>query len=201
MVIYVEGGGKSKALRSECRRGFSEFLRKAGFAGKMPRITACGGRQDAFNSFCTAIENSTPGDYCILLIDSEGPVTVLSPWLHLAQRQGDNWTRPHQATDDHCHLMVQCMETWFLADKQAMLAFFGQGYNENALPNTTNIESIAKNTLYDSIENATRNCKTKGAYDKSDHSFRLLAKIDPARVRNASPWARRFLDTLSHIAG
>ena len=45
--LYVEGGGDSKVLRTACRRGFSEFLAKAGLQGHMPRIVACGGRSQA----------------------------------------------------------------------------------------------------------------------------------------------------------
>jgi hypothetical protein len=200
MVVYVEGGGNSKALRTECRRGFSQFLQKAGFAGRMPRITACGGRRDAFDSFRTALENPASGDTCLLLVDSEAPVTVTSPWDHLAHRPGDQWQKPPQATDDHCHLMVQCMETWFLADRETMLVFFGQGCLESALPRNANIERVPKDDLYVALENATKDCKTKHTYGKGEHSFQLLALIDPAKVSHASPWAKRFLDTLNRLA-
>ena len=43
--LYVEGGGDSKKLRVQCRRGFRKFVEKAGLKGRMPRIVACGGRQ------------------------------------------------------------------------------------------------------------------------------------------------------------
>jgi len=201
MVIYVEGGGDSKMLRTECRRGFNEFLQRAGFKKRMPRIHACGGRQDAYDTFCIAIANLLPGDACMLLVDSEAPITVKSPWEHLHGREGDGWTKPEHASDDHCHLMVQCMESWFLADRETMVGFFGQGCVEHALPRNANIESIAKKDLYDALKNATRNCKTKNAYGKGEHSFQLLAKIDPAMVSGASPWARRFLQILDRMAG
>ena len=39
--VYVEGGGdRNKALQTQCRRGFSEFVKKNGLAGRMPRIVA-----------------------------------------------------------------------------------------------------------------------------------------------------------------
>lgn len=57
MKLYVEGGGDSAALKTACRAGFSEFLSKAGLKGKMPRIVACGSRQNAYDSFCTAINS------------------------------------------------------------------------------------------------------------------------------------------------
>lgn len=195
MKLYVEGGGESNLLRTECRRGFSEFLKKAGLGGHMPRVVACGSRQEAYNDFCTALSK---GDPAMLLVDSEDPVAAmqppLQPWLHLLNRHGDNWAKPAMANDDQCHLMVQCMETWFLADCQTLETFFGQGFNAKALPTTANpIEGIAKLQVYQSLNNATRNCKTKAPYGKGEHSFKLLALIDPTKVMAASVWAERFI--------
>ena len=93
--------------------------------------------------------------------------------------------------------MVKIMESWFLADRDALKAFFGQGFKENALPASDNaIEGIAKQQVYRSLEQATSNCKTKAVYGKGEHSFKLLTKIDPAKVIQASPWAKRFVDEL-----
>jgi hypothetical protein len=51
------------------------------------------------------------------------------------------------------------------------------------------------------LEQATRDTKTKGAYDKGKHSFKLLATLDPKLVRNAGPWAERFFATLDRLMG
>jgi len=207
--LYVEGGGDAALLKSACREGFSKFLSKAGLSGRMPRVVACGSRADAYDSFCTAIRN---GESAMLLVDSEAPVVAAAqvgdaakqedrerwrPWLHLQQRQGDGWEIPDNCEDLQCHLMVQCMEAWLLADRETLKAFFGQGFKENALPVATNrIEGIGKQQLYDGLAKATRDCKTKSAYGKGEHSFKLLALVDPAKVMEASPWARRFVETL-----
>lgn len=61
MKLYVEGGGDTNLLRTACRQGFSEFLKKAGLAGRMPRVVACGGRQDAYDAFCTRTCRFDPG--------------------------------------------------------------------------------------------------------------------------------------------
>ncbi len=165
----------------------------------MPRIVVCGGRQQAYDDFCTALSN---GEKALLLVDSEDPVTVVSPWQHLLIRQGDQWPPPAGASEEHCHLMVQCMESWFLADQQTLETFFGQGFKTNALPAAANrIESIAKQQVYQSLENATKHCKTKDAYGKGEHSFKLLALIDPAKVIAASGWAKRFVDALKKQMG
>ena len=202
--LYVEGGGDSSTLKTACRAGFSEFLRKAGLQGSMPRIVACGGRQDAYDSFCTAISS---GEEALLLVDSEAPVLIQcqqgddhkswDPWQHLKNRPGDNWDIPGGAKNEDCHLMVQCMEAWFLADRASLKSFFGQGFNENALPHEKNkLESIAKIAIYKALSSATQNCKTKAPYGKGEHSFKLLALISPTMVCSASPWAERFVTLL-----
>lgn len=200
--LYVEGGGDTAALKTACREGLTTFVTKAGLK-KRPRIVACGSRRDAFDSFCTAIAN---GEEAFLLVDSEdcvsaqhqhGQPDTWQPWAHLKARQGDGWDKPQQSVDTDCHLMVQVMESWFLADRDALKAFFGQGFKENSLPATNNaLESTAKQQIYDALTLATKTCKTKAAYGKGEHSFKLLTKIDPAKVIQASPWAKRFVDEL-----
>lgn len=196
--LYVEGGGDSQSLRTQCREGFRGFLEKAGFAGCMPRIVACGGRQQAFDKFKTACKANE--ETAILLVDSEDLVPVnTSPWTFLENRPGDNMTKPDNTTDDHCHLMVVCMETWFLADPEALSRFFGQGFNSNALPKNKDVEAIPKSDVFTGLKNATRRCDKKGTYGKGDHSFKILLKIDPNKVFAVSTWAKRFKDKLDAI--
>lgn len=206
--LYVEGGGDRKALRIECRRGFQEFLEKAGLKGKMPTIVACGGRRSAYEDFCTAIAN---GEAAMLLVDSEAPIATAHqtgkpdewlPWQHLKACPGDGWDRPQGAREADCHLMVQCMESWFLADRERLKDFFGHGFRDSALPPAANpVETIAKTAVLDSLKEATRHCQPKGQYGKGDHAFKLLAQLDPAKVVAASPWANRFVDTLKQKMG
>lgn len=190
--LYVEGGGDSKSLRTACRRGFRQFLEKAGLQGRMPRIVACGGRQNAYDSFKTALQadDSPP----MLLVDAEGPVTKATPWQHLHER--DAWECPAGATDEQCHLMVQVMESWFLADRDTLSNFYGERFNDAALPGNPNIEQVPKADVLSGLENATRNNKRKGAYSKGAHSFTILERLDPARVERASPQAKALLETL-----
>lgn len=203
MKLYVEGGGDTNLLKTACRHGFSEFLKKAGLGDHMPRIVACGSRQNAYDDFCTALCSGKPA---MLLVDSEAPVAATQPpwqpWVHLLNRPGDKWAQPDKANNDHCHLMVQCMEAWFLADRQTLQTFFGQGFNVNALPAAANpIEGVAKQDVYQSLTGATSNCKTKAPYGKGEHSFKLLALIDPAKVTAASGWAKRFVDEMKKQMG
>ncbi len=194
--IYVEGGGDRRALLAKCRQGFCEFLEKVMPPRRMPRIIACGTRRSAFDRFCTALSHYSE-TFCMLLVDSETAVAAgMGPWAHLKSRTGDGWNKPTGATDDHAHLMVQCMEAWFLADKDCLARYFGQGFNAGALPANPNIEAISKADIYSGLKKATRNTKTKGKYQKGNHSFDILGKIDPQKVRQASPHAERLVNTL-----
>ncbi len=189
--LYVEGGGTSKSLRTSCREGFRRFLEKAGLRGRMPRIVACGSRRQAYDDFVTA---QRAGDgLALLLVDAEAPVEARGPWEHL--ERCDRWTRPENVRDEHCHLMVQAMESWFLAGKSSLIAWYGEGFQESALPANPRVEDIPKADVLDGLSRATR-ATQKGPYEKGRHGFEILARLDPERVKSAAPYARRFLDFL-----
>jgi len=197
--IYVEGGGRNKALRTKCRLGFNRFFYKAGLEGRMPRIVASGNRQQAFDDFRRALRGAEEHDFIVLLVDSEISVAASAgPWQHLMEF--DKWTQPPGATDDQAHLMVQCMEAWFLADKECLAERFKQGFNLSALPARMDIEQIEKTDVLASLKKAGRDGLT-GGYDKGRHSFDILARIDPNKVAMASPHAKRLLDTLRAKSG
>ena len=194
--IYVEGGGDASALKRECRRGFSEFFRKAGLEGRMPQVVACGSRDNAFDDFRTAVRRAAGDQFTLLLVDSEEGVAMSdSPWDHVSKR--DRWTRPARAGAESLCLMVQCMEAWFVADKDSLKAYYGQGFDLRRLPRRPEVEKIPKADLYAALDRATRNC-TKGKYRraKGRHSFSILATVDPSKVAAASPHASRLLQTL-----
>jgi len=199
--IYVEGGGDAKSLKIRCREGFRTFFEKAGLKGKMPRVVPCGSRNDAFDSFCTAIKNKQAA---LLLVDSEDAVSEehqtgepeeWKPWGHLKAR--DNWDQPDGSDDLDAHLMVVCMEAWLLADRDTLKKFFGQSFRENSLPKRERLtESIPKTELYNSLAKATKDCQ-KGPYGKGNHSFDILSEIDANTVLNRSPWAKRLVENLN----
>ena len=203
VTIFVEGGGQSKDLRSNCRAGFGKFIEKAGMKGKMPSIVPCGSRNNAFASYRVAV---LKGEEAILLVDSERPVDdacqvglprAWSPWTHLKYGSGDGWDRPGSVSDADCHLMVECMECWILADRKTLKKYFGKKFMEAALPsNKKPPESVGKEEALKGLAKATRHCGQKGSYRKGKHSFELLGEIDSAKVLAACPWAARFVDLL-----
>lgn len=192
--LYVEGGSPGK-LGSECRRGFSEFFKQAGLERHMPRIIACGSRDRAWDKYCTPLRLEEPETISLLLVDSEARVlSERRPLQHLRSR--DCWVRPEDARDEHVHLMVQCMESWFLADTSALQLFFGKGFK---LPSKRDdIENIPKQDVLGGLEAASRNSR-RGKYHKGHHSFAILAQIDPEKVTACSGFANRLVDTLKEL--
>ncbi|WP_437954863.1 DUF4276 family protein [Sorangium sp. So ce119] len=195
MRVYVEGGGASRRAQEPLREGFSKLFEKVlGGRGK-PKVIACGSRKEAFDDFKRALK-SHPHALCILLVDSEEPVkSGISTWDHVSRREGDQWPRPDGVRDEQLHLMVQAMEAWLVADAESLAAYYKQGFRKDALPRQKNVELVAKRDLYEALERATRESKTKGKYAKH-HGFELIGLIDPNKVRAASVHAARFLDTL-----
>ena len=194
VTVYVEGGGNVRATKKRCRQGFSALFREAGLSGRMPRIFAAGGREDTWRDFRTALAEAGENDFIVLLVDSEAPVADGgTSWVHL--RKHDNWERPVGATEQQAHLMVQCMESWFLADVDALMAFFGDGFNRGALPRRPDIENVSKRDVDRGLKRATLP-SSKGEYHKGRHSFEILATVDPDRVVAASSHAKRLIDTL-----
>ncbi|NQT18754.1 MAG: DUF4276 family protein [Planctomycetes bacterium] len=185
--VYVEGGGDGKTLKIRCREGFRKLLEKAGFVERMPAIIACGGRASAFDDFKTAISDSAEDPYPILLVDSESAVHK-EPWDHLKER--DNWDKPDNADDDHAHLMVQCMETWIVADQDAVKEFFGQKLLARALPPTNDLESRSKDDVQSKLRHATKDCGEDRRYEKGKRSFELLGRLDPTKLETLPHFSR-----------
>lgn len=198
--VYIEGGGDARRDQAPLREGFERLFRKVIGDAPKPRVIACGGRKAAFDEFKNALAKHE-GDLCVLLVDSEAPVSKgTSAWQHVRVRPGDKWMKPKGSGDEQLHLMVQCMEAWLVADRAALKRYYGDKFNERALPAASNLEEVPKKDLHDKLEAATRQTKTKGKYTKS-HAFELIAMVDPAKVRKASPHAERFFSFLEEKCG
>jgi len=138
------------------------------------------------------------------LVDSEGPVEPhVSPWDYLRVNERDKWERPRNAEEDQAHLMVQCMEAWFMADREAVVKYFGKRVKTSDFPDPVNndIERIPKAKIAAALGKAARKVRKargteKQGYDKVEDGFSLLAVIDPEKVRKASKHAERLWKTL-----
>lgn len=196
--LYLEGGASgpdSKDLTTRCREGFRKLLEECGYKGKrMPRLIACGSRNEAFGDFKVGHTRRAAGDYVALWIDSEDPLTdVEAAWEHLRRR--DNWMRPAKATDDQVLFMTTCMETLIAADRAALTDHYGAGLQKSALPPLVNLERRNRHDVQDKLVHATRNCSN--AYKKGKRSFEILAQLKPGVLGQHLPSfarARRILD-------
>jgi hypothetical protein len=197
--IYVEGGGQGAQTKAMMRQGFQEFFRELRQQARQRRgrwhVIACGSRNDAFDDFTRALRDH-PDAFNILLVDAEGRVTV-SPRDHLRMRDG--WDTSGLSSDQ-CHLMVQMMEAWLVADVEALKAFYGQGFRVNAIPGTRNVEAIDKRRLEDALSRATRDTQ-KGEYHKIKHGAKLLGRIDPAQAREKAQHCERLFRTVERLLG
>ena len=200
--IYVEGGGVGERSIKNCREGFRRFFERLLQGKGRVKVVACGGREDTFKAFKLAHENRKPDHYAILLVDSEGPVeTHGSPWDYL--KAMDKWEKPETSEDDQAHLMVQCMEAWFMADREAVVEYFDEGVKIAHLPASDNedIEGISKEKIAAALGKAARKVRKargteKQGYDKVQDGFSLLALINPDKVCKASKHAHRLRETL-----
>ena len=90
--------------------------------------------------------------------------------------------------------MVQVMETWFLADREALRSYFGPLFVENALRKWPKLEDLSRETVLDALDRATAQCPNP--YSKGKTSFGLLARIDPTLVEAACPHGKDLLNRL-----
>ena len=196
VVLYIEGGGDNRRQSAQFREGWRKFFSMAGLGGRMPKVVRGGSRKQTFDQFAADIVERRPDVTPLLLVDSEAPVSPdHSVWQHLQARDG--WDRPIGAGDDDAFLMVQVMETWFLADRDTLRNYFGAQFAENALKQWPELEAIPKQTVFDALDRATAKCQKR--YAKGKVSFELLARVDPTRVETACPHARALLDRLKSL--
>ena len=193
VTLYIEGGGDNRRLGAQFRAGWASLFGAAGLRDRMPRVVRGGSRHQTFQRFVTAVTNPAPGTAPLLLVDAEAPVKAdHSVWQHLHVHDG--WRKPVAAGEDDAYLMVQIMETWFLADRDALRGYFGPRFVENALKEWAEVEHLPKAKVLDALSKATADCPKP--YTKGKHSFELLERIDPARIEAACPHAKTLLNRL-----
>ena len=194
--IYIEGGGDSAKLNQIFRTGWRDFFTSAGLTGRLPAVVRCGDRANAFRRFSVALGEAGENELPILLVDSEGPVREdQSTWEYL--RDKDGWRPPAGACDNQAYLMVQPMEAWLMADRDALREYFGRGFNENRLPGQSDPEQIPQNALEPSLKDASAGCGRQ--YAKGTVSFEILGRVDPGKVEERCGHAKVLLDHLRSL--
>lgn len=194
--IYIEGGGDSHLQDTEFRAAWSAFFEKAGLGAlrKRPATFRGSSRTKTFDAYRTAVKTRKPDELPLLLVDSEDLVSSgHGAWQHLKARDG--WERPAGGGVDDVFLMICCMETWFLADRESLTRFFHDCWRDNALPKWPELSAVEKTRIFKALASATAACGKK-QYSKGKVSFDLLKAIDPAIVEQRCPDAKRLLDRL-----
>ena len=197
IAIYMEGGGEGSATKAALRQGMDTFLQPIKEAARdkaLPwKLVCCGPRNEAFQRFQNAVNNSANA-VNVLLVDAEGPVNQ-SAQRHLRDR--DRWNLRF-TPEETVHLMVQTMETWIVADAAALSQYYGQGFGTSKLPRATNLETVTKATVERSLDEATEPTQ-KGRYHKIRHASDLLKRIDSEKVKARCCHCQRLFDEIGRI--
>lgn len=195
--LYIEGGGETRGMQAPLREAFQTFLAPLREQARARRVgwsvVLCGGIGQTFDAFTNALEDH-PNALNILLVDADAPVEDgRTPAQHLASMH--QW-RVQPDASKGCHLMVQVMESWFVADRQALRLFYRSALVESALPATTNIETVPKDDIMAALDKATR-----GSYHKGKHAPKLLGLLDCETVKAASPHCRGLFACIEAALG
>ena len=188
--VIVEGGGDASVQDGPFRIGYGTFLRKIappevdGRPVALEIVRGKGGRS-AVDKYLSQ-RSLYPDALLILLIDSEEPVSPnATVWEFIKARHG--FDHPAWAEEAHAYLMVQCVETWLVADPAALAVHYGPKFDADKLPKRTNLEEELKRDVQSKLEEAVG--KLGGGYRHGD-SAKLIARVDPARVARLSHGAR-----------
>jgi hypothetical protein len=168
--VYFEGDNKLKP-------GFHKFLKEIVEVARSQRcrfqpVEANG---TPIQDFLDALKTH-PNAWNVLLLDSEDPQE-----LQLRKK------RLEGCDQDSVFWMVQIMESWFLADVDALKAVFKAKLSEAVLSWNPKVEQIPKEDVLERLQKAAN-----GEYDKVKHGKKLLELIDPAKVRKAAPNCERM---------
>jgi len=179
-AIIVEGGGRTREGRRKLRASMRSLI------GTRHDIVPGGGTPECIGKLRDELSK---GRQAVILIDSGQPTTppgTVSPWKAVGHQP------PAGARDEHCHLMVTCMEAWILADRTPVRTKYGQQLQESKLPNDPVCRT--ENELEAALKSATDKCS--GNKFEKRHTFELLAACDPALIRRQCPWAERFFNAI-----
>jgi hypothetical protein len=200
--IYIEGGakGQDRAASADLRRGFSTFLTKSCpdiRARNIQLKTVIGGSTELTCKIFTQANEVTDDKFFILLVDSD--IAVDEAEKSKTFLQNNPKLRKCDLSDvkeNQCHLMVQVMEAWFLADVETLKSHFGKDFKTNKLRKNEKVEEIAKDDVLDCLKEATKDRKI-GAYHKIQDGAKLLELINPQKVREAAPHCEKLFTAIS----
>jgi hypothetical protein len=201
VIIYIEGDTKQKGKGNAItlRQGFREFFKDLGENIKVPIDLKLVGSRELTIRIFLAEQEFNKESFSVLLVDSEGEINEKDTPKTFLQKISPKFDFKN-IKDEQCHLMVQLMESWFLADKEKLAEFYGKDFNPKKLPQNKNIERIPKNDVITGLKEATQNTSKK-EYGKGSHSGEILQRIDSGKVRKAAPHCEKLFDSITKSVG
>jgi len=88
------------------------------------------------------------------------------------------------------------METWLMADRDALLRHF-PGMNQHKLLPDVGLEGRRKEDVNVALDRAT-SPSHRGSYNKGRDSFDLLSKVEPTKLKSKLPHFQRLINTLDN---
>ena len=180
---------------SQLRRGFSQLFELHVGRARLQRLKvnliAGGSKMEAIKNFmryCSRYSESLN----VLLVDSDGPVTGTTQYLHNSLHSLSIWGSDTPCSDEQVHLMIQAMEAWFAADPQSLRRHFGRNFNVRALPSPQSAEVVSAADLLTAIRRGLPQNRRRRGYDKVSDGVELLGLIDPDVVSQHCGHFRRL---------
>jgi hypothetical protein len=91
--------------------------------------------------------------------------------------------------------MVCAVETWLVADQDALQKFFKRGFNQRLIP-TTNLEARSKDDIENVLRKATKD-SPMGPY-RHGQAHEIIEVVNPAKVK-ALKHGQRLFSSLSSL--
>jgi len=132
-----------------------------------------------------------PASELILLIDSDAPDDGFLLRNMMTTRL---WRQhvPRKLSTPAVHWMVQVMESWFIADENALRSYYKKKFKSGALPKRENVEEITASQVLKALSRASG-----GKYQKASHAPKILEQLNPTEVRRRAINCDRFLNFIS----
>jgi hypothetical protein len=171
--IYFEG---NRTLRSGFKKFFDVLERSGRDRGSTVEFIAA---KNGLSDYRKA-SRSHPQAWNILLKDSEQQWSSHSA---MCDTHGI-----HQSLANNVFWMVELMESWFLADPQALSEYYRRDFSVNAIGNTEDVERIPKAEVLRRLD--------KVGYHKVSHAPHLLERLNPERVQQRAQHCRLLFEAV-----
>jgi hypothetical protein len=186
--VFMEGGNaQSRVPRQEQRLDAQRLFTAIHNTNAHIEVVLGTDRDRAIKAF--VVQSTEEGTRNLLLVDSEDPVLEDGALDHL-RSQGK--TIPVSADPADVHLMIQCMETWLVADPHGARRVVG-ALDPTKAARHTDLESMS---VSDVIQNLKR--ASGGGYRKVD-GLRAFGRLDPTVVSKRCPSAAVFFERLRRL--